>query len=84
MSRSYKKTPGYVHKDKYYKRLSNKRTRKNWNLSSGCSYKKNGLMYDISDYKWLYHKESDYWYNDWRTGYYNMIPYNKRYKLRIK
>lgn len=38
---------------KYFKRFSNKKNRKNWNIPDGGSYKKNGLTYDICDWKYL-------------------------------
>lgn len=87
MSRSYKKFPGYTdsgnHK-RFYKKYSNKRTRKNWELDSGGAYKKNHLSYDICDWKNIYFNESDYRYQDWRTGEYITIPMNERYKMRMK
>lgn len=87
MSRSYKKVPGYTDGGKarkFFKRCSNKRARKNWNLDSGGSHKKDGFTYDICDWKSIYFHESDYRYRDWRTGEYKTIPQNERYKMRMK
>lgn len=59
MSRSYKKTPGFVAKKiKFMKRQANKRVRRAKNVSNGSSYKKLFCSYDICDYKFLeYTKE---------------------------
>ena len=89
MSRSYKKNPGYTDgepsRKRFFKRLSNKKTRKNWNLSNkGNAYKKNGVSYNIVDYKHIYHKESDYEYYNHKTGEFSTIPKNERYKSRGK
>ncbi len=65
MSRSFKKVPGYTDGGKarkFFKRCSNKRARKNWDLSNGGSHKKDGYTYDICDWKYLCYKPSDFDY----------------------
>ncbi len=89
MSRSYKKNPGYTDngpkRKKFFKRYSNKITRKNWDLPlKGNHHKRNGISYDIVDWRFIYFRESDYRYRNWRTGDYTVIPENERYKMRMK
>lgn len=89
MSRSYKKNPGYTDdgpkRKKFYKRYSNKKTRKNWNLPlKGNSHKKNGLSYDIVDWRFIYFRESDYIHYNPYTLETTVVPKNERYKMRMK
>ena len=52
MSRSFKHSPvAKLKNNQHYKRLSNKRTRINNELSNRNAYKKNHLTWDICDYK---------------------------------
>lgn len=63
MSRTYRKVLCYTDQGKhsqYFKRLSNKRARRNEDLPDGTAYKKYGLTYDICDYKFIY-----YTYSEW-------------------
>ena len=54
MSRSYKKTAGFVDKPtKGMKRLASKRVRATKNLSNGGNYKKCFDQYDIHDWRYL-------------------------------
>lgn len=89
MSRSFKKYPGFTDdgpkRKRFYKRYSNKIARKNWNLPlKGNGHKKNGLSYDIVDWKFIYFRESDYEHYSWRTGKLEVVPKNERYKMRMK
>ncbi len=54
MSRSYKKTPGWVDRNPYAKRAANKRVRryKHW-LPDGRTYRKVYCSWEIRDYRVL-------------------------------
>jgi len=57
MSRTYRKVVNYTDQGRhsqYYKRLSNKKSRKR-ELPDGNFYKKNFLTYDICDYKFRHY-----------------------------
>jgi hypothetical protein len=62
MSRSHKKCPGFKDYGKFtrfYKRLSNRKARKNWELPNGNKYKRNGLSWSIHDWNWRYYSKRE-------------------------
>jgi len=64
MSRSYKKTPGFLDgscSKKYYKRLFAKKVRRHVKLSNGSSYKRisGANNWDICDWKSLYYSKNE-------------------------
>lgn len=62
MSRSRKKCPGFKASGpfvRFYKRFSNKITRRNWKLPDGNAYRRNGLSYEIHDWNFRYYSERE-------------------------
>ncbi len=55
MSRSYRKTPGWVDRNPFGKNQANRRVRRTPNVPDGKVYRKFYQMYDICDYKMLYY-----------------------------
>ena len=97
MSRSYKKSPGFVDSfsgKKYFKRYFNKKVRHHENLSNGTCYKKiNGTNpYDICDWRNIYFSKNEIidrikkWKNppiheSWKRAYFHN---DKIYKYYMK
>lgn len=50
MSRSWKKTPGYLDRNPYNKNQANRKVRHTWDVPDGGSYKKIFESYNICDY----------------------------------
>lgn len=53
MSRSYKKHPACIHKDKSYKKIHNRKVRRATDVANGSKHKRITERYDICDYIFL-------------------------------
>ena len=63
MSRSWKKTWGWVDRNPYRKNQANKKVRKTKNIPNGKAYKKLYDSWNISDHRYLefYRNLGEYW-----------------------
>ena len=95
MSKTYYKYPSF--KDysrdhtRWAKRQASKAARKDWNISSGCNYKKSYCRYDIFDYRGTYYYDFEVlesWYAEHNQLYKvpkkSFVKYFRRESIRYK